>query len=180
MKSPQITISNLQRAILEKITRQTTSSVREVDRAKLILAINEGHSNTYLHHELGIAWNKVKHWRYRWLSYEPKFTEIESDKATKHLEYDLEKKIREYLADAPRPGTPSKFTAAEYCQILGVALEDPELSGRPISEWSLNELKDEVEKRAIVSSISRSQLGNFLKSERLKATQSGGLDEPKM
>lgn len=180
MKSPQITISKLQYTILEKISRQTTSTVREVDRAKLILAINEGHSNTYLHSKLGIAWNKVKHWRYRWLACEAKLMEIELDKETKHMEYDLEKKIREYLADAPRPGTPSKFTAAEYCQILGVALEDPELSERPISEWSLTELKDEVEKRAIVSSISRSQLGNFLKSERFKATQSDGLDEPKM
>ena len=53
MKSPQITIRNLQRGILEKITRQTTSTVREVDCAKLILAIFEGHSNTYLQKELG-------------------------------------------------------------------------------------------------------------------------------
>ncbi len=120
MKSPQISLSNLQRVILEKISRQTTSSVREVDRAKLTLAISEGHSNIYLHKELGIAWNKVKHWRYRWLSYEPKFFEIESNSKTKHLEHDLEQQIREYLADAPRPaGLIGSEKKAVLCRKIG-------------------------------------------------------------
>jgi hypothetical protein len=100
------------------------------------------------------------------LSYEAALSKLEGREENYHLASDLEKKIRECLSDAPRAGGPCKITAEQYCRILGVALEAPELSGRPISQWSLNELVDEVQKRGIVSSISRSQLGAFLKGKR--------------
>ena len=94
------------------------------------------------------------------------------------MRYELEKAIREGLSDAERSGSPGKFTAHDYCQIMGVSLEDPNLSGRPTSHWGLTELTDEVIKRGIVASISRSQVGSFLKTQRDQTPQDSGLAQP--
>ena len=59
-----------------------------------------------------------------------------------------------------------------------VSLEEPALSGRPISHWGLTELTQEVIKRGIVASISRSQVGSFLKRERHQTPQDPGLAQP--
>lgn len=166
MKSPALKSSPLQKGILENISNQSTSSVREVERAKIILAMLLGYSNLRIENEIGYSREKVKRWRFRWLSYEAAFASIESEVSDKRVSHELELKIRECLSDAPRPGGPSKFSAHQYCQILGLALEDPALSGRPVSEWTLSELTHEIQKRAIVDSISRSQVGSFLKRKR--------------
>ena len=55
--------------------------------------------------------------------------------------------IRETLKDAPRSGCPGRVTAEQVTQILAVACEPPESSGRPITHWTHNELQDEVNKR---------------------------------
>jgi putative transposase len=75
----------------------------------------------------------------------------------------LEQAIEETLMDEARSGTPPTFSAEQVCQIIAVACEEPKLSGRPITEWTPRELADEVIKREIVSSISASQVGRFLK-----------------
>lgn len=161
------------------ISRQTTSSVQDVERSKILLAAMCGYSNSRIEEEMGYSWEKSKRWRYRWLKFQETLDEIESSGATKTvMRRELELGIRQCLSDAPRLGKASKFTAEEFCQILGVSVEQPDESGRPISQWSLSELKDEVEKRGIVQSISRSHLGAFLKGERDKTAQDGGLAEP--
>ncbi|MCP4653356.1 MAG: helix-turn-helix domain-containing protein [Candidatus Omnitrophica bacterium] len=75
----------------------------------------------------------------------------------------LEKNIREILKDNPRPGAPPTYSSEQYCQILAVALEHPEESDRPISQWSSRELADECNDRGITSGISGRQVGRFLK-----------------
>ncbi len=178
MRSPNIHATALQKQILLKISRQSTSSVREVDRSKIILALLEGHSSLKIKEEKGCCWSMVQKWRYRWLNYGPVFSKIECREKREGVDYGLEQKIRECLGDAPRQGTPSKFTAEQYCQILGVSLEEPSLSGRPITQWTLDELVDEVQKRGIVKGISRSHLGDFLKRKRGEAAQNERLAKP--
>jgi putative transposase len=158
MVSQLIKMSDSSKKILEKISRQSTSSTRDVERSKILLKLSEGLSSEQVH--------RVQRLRNRWLMYEPILCKIEAKGSAKEIKYELAQKIKEVLQDAARPGTPSTFSTHVYCQILGVSLEDPNLSDRPISEWSLTELKQEVEKRGIVKSISRSQLGAFLKSVR--------------
>ena len=60
------------------------------------------------------------------------------------------------------PMTTAKLWTVGRCR---VSLEEPALSGRPISHWGLTELTDEVLKRGIVNPISRSQVGSFLKTQ---------------
>jgi putative transposase len=76
----------------------------------------------------------------------------------------LKAAIRETLSDAPRSGSPGKFSAAQVCEILAVACELPGDSGRPISQWTREELRDEVIKRGLVDNISGCQIisGQFL------------------
>ena len=177
-KSPALKASSLQQNILQTIARQVTSSVREVERAKLILAMLQGKSNKQVSQELGYSWEKAKRWRYKWIALQPTLDSIETATDAKKVRYELEKAIRDGLSDAPRSGSPGKFTAHDYCQIMGISLEEPALSGRPISHWGLTELTQEVIKRGIVDSISRSQVGSFLKTQRDQAPQDPGLAQP--
>ena len=174
-RSPSLKASKLQQSILETIARQVTASVREVERTKLILAMLSGKSNQEVSDELGYSWEKAKRWRYRWIEIQPGLDTIETATDSKKVRYELEKAIRDGLDDAERSGSPGKFTAHDYCQIMGVSLEDPNQSGRPISHWGLTELTQEIIKRGIVDSISRSQVGSFLKMQRDQAPQDPGL-----
>ena len=76
------------------------------------------------------------------------------------------------LTDEPRPGTPGKFTPEQVTQILAVACEPPEKSGRPITHWTALELTDEVIKRGIVSSISPAQVSRYLREAALQPHKS--------
>ncbi len=55
---------------------------------------------------------------------------------------------------------------------MTIACEPPELSGRPVSEWTHAELADEAVKREIVSSISASQIGRYLRAAELQPHRS--------
>lgn len=167
-KSLPIQLSDLPKGLLEKISRQTTSSVREVERSRLILEMHTGKSNSALKKAFGISRDKVRHWRAKWLSYENELSAIET-KGGKHLSHDMEAKIRECLSDAPRIGSPCTFSSEQYCQILGIALEPPSgESNRPITHWTNQEIALEAQKRGIVESISSNQVRLFLKGGRSK------------
>ena len=170
MNGPKLSATPLQQTILRTIAHQSTASVCEVERATLILAMLQGKSNVAIHTELGYSWAKARRWRYRWIDLQPTLDTVETTTDPKKVRHELEKAIRDGLSDAERSGSPGKFSAAtadrhDYCQILGVALEEPSLSGRPVSHWGLTELTEEVIKRGIVSRISRSQVGSFLKMQ---------------
>ena len=70
------------------------------------------------------------------------------------------------------PCAPGKFTPQQVTQILAVACEPPEKSGRPITHWTAHELADEVVKRGIVTSISTSQVSRFLREAALQPHKS--------
>ena len=67
---------------------------------------------------------------------------------------------------------PEAFTPEQVTQILAVACEPPEKSGRPITHWTAHELADEVVKRGIVTSISTSQVSRYLREAALQPHKS--------
>ena len=71
--------------------------------------------------------------------------------------------IEDVLSDAPRGGSHGKFTGEQIAQVLATATEPPELSDRPVADWTARELADEVVQRKIVSSISVSSVNRFLR-----------------
>lgn len=159
-KSPPITVTEQQEEILSKIARQSTADFREVSRASLILEIEKGKPNSRIAKIMSCSIDKVKHWRYKWLDNQHALIKLENEHQDSRK---LEKSIREILKDNPRSGTPPTYSSEQYCQILAVALEHPEESGRPISQWTSRELADECNKRGITSGISDRQVGRFLK-----------------
>ena len=135
MNSPKLAATPLQQTILRTIAHQSTASVCEAERATLILAMLQGKSNAAIHTELGYSWAKARRWRYRWIDLQPTLNTVETTTDPKKVRWTLEKAIRDGLGDAPRSGSPGKFSAHDYCQIMdGRPL--PCFSGRTGSEWA--------------------------------------------
>ncbi|MFT4642009.1 MAG: transposase [Verrucomicrobiales bacterium] len=73
-------------------------------------------------------------------------------------------RVEELLSDSPRAGGPPKFPAEQCVAIVAIACETPESHGRPIEQWTHQELRDEAEKAQIVPKISVRQIGRILKA----------------
>ena len=164
--SPTVTLTARQRVGVEQIARRQTNPQRLVRRAKRLLAMDAGANNSQSARQMHLNRGTVCVWRHRWLALTPKLAQVEaeglSDKA-------LTTMIEEVLTDHPRLGAPATFTAEQIVQIVAVACEPPEASGRPISHWTPREVADEVRTRGIVNAISTRSVGRFLKSGRFEA-----------
>jgi putative transposase len=91
----------------------------------------------------------VRLWRNRWAELQ-------------HIPLD-EYSVEDRLSDAPRSGSPMKFSAEQVAQIIAIACEEPEANGYPVSHWTAKEIVMEAIKRNVVGSISERQVGRFLK-----------------
>src|SRR5258708_16016937 len=106
----------------------------------MIEASAQGNSNAQIASELEVNVDTVRLWRDRWVGLQG---------------IDLETLgVVERLQDAPRPGTPPKFTAEQRCQMAAFACEAPMKAERPISQWTGREIAEELMKRGIVAQIS--------------------------
>lgn len=153
-------VTERQEAILQRVSRRAKSPQSMVTRAKIVLAGTKfSYRNQQIARDLGINYQTVITWRGRWLAAKEMLAEIEASSD----DQGLEQAIMAVLSDQPRSGAPATFSAEEICQIIAVACESPELSERPITEWTPRELADEVIKREIVATISPTQVGRFLK-----------------
>jgi len=165
-----VTLSDTQRGLLEHLMRRQTSPQRLVRRAKTILAAADGASNESIAARFGLDRTTVRTWRYRWWSGAEALAAAEAAGDTDKA---LRQRIEGMLDDAPRPGTPGAFSAEQLAQIIAVACEAPEDSGRPVSHWTPRELADEGIKRGLVQRISPRTVGRFLTRSR---SQTASLD----
>jgi putative transposase len=152
------------RALLQQICQRQTASQRLVRRAQLLLALADHPSVAHVARQLRLTRTTVRLWRERWLQSLPTFPHAEPEgaaTAAHQLAW-----LEACLDDAPRPGAPATFTPEQIVQIVALACEPPEQSGRPISHWTARELADEAQKRQIVPHISTRSVGLFLKSGR--------------
>jgi transposase len=113
------------------------------------LAAADGKNNLQIASQFGIAVETARLWRNRWLALEPIPL--------------VELSVEERLEDLARPGAPARITADQVCQIVAMACEEPEESGRPISHWTNREIADEIIKRGIVDQISPRHAARLLK-----------------
>ena len=165
-KPLSLTLSDTQRALLQRLVRRQTSPQRLVWRAQTILAAAEGAGNAQIAQQLGLNRTTVRTWRKRWCAATEHLDAAEAaggdDKA-------LRAQIEARLDDAPRPGAPGDFTPEQLTQLISVACEAPEDAGRPVTHWTPRELAHEVIKRGIVDRISPRTVGRFLKRSRSQA-----------
>jgi transposase len=163
-KAAKIRLTEKQLAILQQIVRSTTMPLRLVQRAQLIVLAFDGMFNRVIANAIGLQRKQVGLWRRRWKQSFDALVAIEC----RESQAALRRAVEEVLGDAPRSGSSGKFTAEQVTQVLAVACEPADQSGRPIDEWTGRELADELIHRSIVPSISTSQVNRYLAEAELQ------------
>jgi putative transposase len=156
-RARKLIVTERQQAILQTMVRSSTCPQAVAQRARMILLAFDGLWNEGIAEQVGCERHAVGPWRRRWADAFDRLVLIECCEKPSALP----RAIEGLLSDLPRPGAPGKFTAEQVTQILAVACEDPEDSGRPVTHWTPRELADEVVKRKIVASISARHVGRF-------------------
>jgi len=167
-RAAKIRFTEKQHAILQQIVHCTTAARRLVQRARLIVLAFQGMSNGSIGEEIGLHRNQVGLWRRRWQQSFDALVAI----ACGESQAALRRVMEEVLRDAPRGGSRGKFTAEQVTQVLAVACEPPEQSGRPVDTWTGRELADELVRRGGVRSISASQVNRYLSQAELRPHRS--------
>ncbi len=167
-KAAKIRLTEGQTAILQQIIRSMTAPQRLVQRARLIVLAFGGMFNGSISGIIGLRRKQVGLWRRRWKQSFDALVAIECRESRAALR----RAIEEVLGDAPRSGSFGKFTAEQVTQVLAVACEPADQSGRPIDEWTGRELADELVQRGIVASISASQVNRYLAAAELQPHRS--------
>ncbi len=144
-----IELSPEERKELEALVRRHSTPQQIAQRARILLRAAAEQSNSAIARELGLDVDTVRCWRARWHSLQAVSRE------------DLS--VEERLEDLPRRGRPAEITDMQVCQIVALACEAPQRSGRPISQWSGRELAEEVMRRGIVEQISPRHARRLLK-----------------
>lgn len=155
-KPEPVILSDAARAALERLIRRHTTPQHLALRARIVLAAADGRNNAQIARELDLSLDMARLWRQRWRVLDAVSLE--------------ELPVLERLADAPRSGKPVRISAEQVCQILELACEAPERSGRPISQWSEREIADEIRSRKIVEQISDRHAARLLKRGRSNRT----------
>ena len=148
-KPAKIELSGRERETLEKLAARHATGQQKAQRARIILRAAEGKSHAEIAKELKVSVDMATLWRGRWLGLQ---TVALADLS-----------VEERLEDLARPGTPSRLSADQRCQIEQMACEEPEKAGRPISHWTGREIADEIVKRGIVEHISARHAARLLK-----------------
>jgi putative transposase len=121
----------------------------------MILWAFDGLAHEDIAGHIGCERHAVGPWRHRWADAFERMVLVECCEKPSPRPH----AINGLLSDLPRSGSPGKFTAEQVTQILAIACEDPEKSGRPVTHWTPTELADEAAKRGLVESISPRQVG---------------------
>jgi putative transposase len=157
-RATRVILGEKEQGELEQITKRHRSEQQQAQRVRIVLAAAQGHCNVQIARELNINVDTVRLWRDRWVGLQGIDVETLS--------------IAERLQDAPRPGTPPKFTAEHRCQMAALACEAPQKAGRPISQWTGREIAEELVARGIVEQISPRHAGFLLKKGACNRTAS--------
>ncbi len=168
MRGPKATalrVSPVPQALLQRLQRQQTADQRLVRRVSIIPALAANPCVEAVARQLGLTRVTVRHWRDRRLEARELLQSAESEQTPQPLR----RLVELILDDAPRPGKPATFSPEQIVQIVAIACEPPEKSGRPIDHWTSRELADEVQRRRIVPVISPRSVGRFLKRGRVAA-----------
>ena len=140
-----ITLSDADRAGLQRQARCYTALHAEVIRAKIVLLAADGLENTVIAARLDVHVGVVSRWRKRF--------------AQEGLSG---------LADRPRSGRPRVFGAAVVAEVKAMACEPPEDRGVPQSRWSAADLAAQAAAEGLVESVARSTVRRWLDADAIR------------
>src|SRR3954471_655269 len=163
-KAAKVVVTEKQQEILTEFSRSRTEPSSLSQRSSVVLLTFAGMLNEDIAPKVGLERHQVGLWRSRWADAFDRLVLVECLDGIAALR----KAICFVLADAPRAGSPGKFTAEQLALLFATACEPPEKSGRPITHWTHPELADELVKRQLVGSISARHLGRLLDEADLK------------
>ena len=163
-RATKVVLNEKEQEALTRISRRYRSEQQVAQRARIVLAAAQGHSNAQIARELDINVDTARLWRDRWVGLQG----IDLDTLS----------ITERLQDAPRPGKKPQITMEQRCQMAALACEAPSKAGRPISQWTGREIADEVMARGIVEQISPRHAARLLKKGGSNRTASATGSRP--
>jgi putative transposase len=149
--APEFNLTEDELFELQNLAKAFKTPQQTVVRINIILALHNQRPLTHYAKENNLSTRTVRLWRNKWLQ--------TTDTGLSTLQR---------LGDEYRSGTPAKFTAEQWCQIMAIALEKPEDSQRSISHWTARELRDEAVKREVVESMSITTMLDFFKRQRVQ------------
>jgi transposase len=163
-KAAKIQLTTVMQEVLCQLTTSRMIGNAIISRAKMILLAFEKHDNQTIGRALNCSAKTVGKWRRRWQESFPALLTMQfAENAAS-----FRRAMIVCLSDAPRSGSPGKFTAEQVVGLIGIACEPPENSGRPVTTWTGKELADEAQKRGLIDSISVSQVNRILREADLK------------
>jgi len=141
------TLTEEERAKLERLTRAQSAPVRVVSRARIIKRAADGLRVPSIAQDLGVSEKMVRVW----------LTRFEQDGLAG-------------LDDAPRSGRPRTYSEDLYSQVIALARGLPPKPADgpipPTGHWTLNRLQEVLAQQGVP--IKRSQIRRILKAEHLK------------
>jgi transposase len=140
-----ITLTDRDRAELDRLARARKAPLRMVQRAWIVLAASDGQHNARIARHLGLHVDTVRTWRGRFAA-----TGMKG------------------LADRPRSGRPPVFSATVVAQVKALACSLPAEHGLPLSRWSAHDLALEVVTRGITETLSGSTVRRWLDADAIK------------
>jgi putative transposase len=119
-KAAKIVVTEKQHLLLNEFSKSRTVAKGVVQRATIILLGFAGLLNEEIASQVGLNRQQVGLWRQRWRDAWDALCVWECREPHR-----LREAILDVLADAPRPGVPATFTAAQVAQIVALACEPP-------------------------------------------------------
>lgn len=164
-------LSTQQKQILQQLVRSSSTEVRLVERAQIILTYEQEGSHKGAARKLRSDPKTVRNWCYRWKSTCSFLRQLENQ-FQPFSERVYQGAICEVLQDTPRCGAPDTFTIEQRTQIIALACEVLDASSEPVSHWTQGHIAKEAIQRGIVTTISRSSVGRILREVDLKPHRS--------
>ena len=144
------------------IISRRTSSIREVDRALLILELTKANP-----HQIAKRLNCNNEKAYRWYHRTEGLIEAFENEVGL-TDPGIERLIRKFIKDKQRPGAPLFYTPEQQVAIVAMATEKPKKYGIESDIWSHRELALAANKTGITASVSKSTVGRILAEADIK------------
>ena len=140
-KRQEVRLTTAQRATLEKFVAEGTKSARAINRARILLLLDEGHREKDLPTILGVSHATIYHVRQKYLKQE-------------HAH------ILDVLHEAPRSGRPLKIDSRVEANVTMIACSDPPAG---YGRWTLHMIADKLVQLEVIDTISHESVRRTLK-----------------
>lgn len=143
MKLHTVHLSRSERSFLRAIIGRGIRPVRIIQRAQILLKVDQGLTDAVIATHLGCTGRHVANVRKRFCT----------------------EGVERALCDAPRSGRPTVFTDAHAQRIVAIACTDPP---EDADRWTLELVREEAIRSGVVPSVSHQQVWRILCRHNLK------------